>query len=272
MSLKKSPGILNGTTNYILTRMEHAGIDFAAALAEAREHGYAEQNPTADIDGVDACRKIAILASIATGEFIDSRQIHTEGIAGVTLADMAYARSLNSKIKLIGQFDRNDGCQYNLIVAPMLIGRDQPLAVADDVYNAIQVRGNALGTTLFYGRGAGKLPTASAVVADVIECAMHIGRKPHVALWQDSGRHNILPHDQAPVVALVRVAGDVSQSEINEQFSPCGSEWLKPVLPDENAFITGLAEKSVLREGELRTKLAALGNQLRGWMRIWPGN
>lgn len=261
-------GILNGTTNYILTRMEHAGIDFAAALAEAQAHGYAEQNPTADVAGIDACRKIAILASIATGEFIDSRQIHTEGITGITTADMAYARALNAKVKLLGSFRRNDGQLYSLLVAPMLVDSHQPLAAADDVFNAIQVKGNALGTAMFYGRGAGKLPTASAVVADVIECAMHLGKQPHMALWEDRGRQNILPHEQAQVSALLRLNPAVQREQVERLFSDVGFEWLEPVIPGEVACTVGQNLEQPLTEGQLAERLAELGDEVIGWLRI----
>ncbi len=261
-------GILNGTTNYILTRMEHAGIDFTAALKEAQERGYAEQNPTADIAGIDACRKIAILASIATGEYIDSRKIHTEGIASVTTADMAYARQLNRKVKLLGRFLHHDGHTYNLIVAPMLVRTTEPLAVADDVFNAIQVRGNALGTAMFYGRGAGKLPTASAVVADIIECVMHLGKKPHVALWQDTGRENILAHELAPVQALIRLDPQVSRTQVEALFNPYGLDWLEPVLPGEIACTVGFNPENPLLEGQLSDQLSILDDYLAGWMRL----
>lgn len=261
-------GILNGTTNYILTRMEHAGIEFDAALKEAQAHGYAEQNPTADIAGIDACRKIAILASIATGEFIDSRQIHTEGITSVTTADMAYARALNSKVKLLGHFRRGNGRQFQLLVAPMLVSSNQPLTAADDVFNAVQVEGNALGTAMFYGRGAGKMPTASAVVADVIECAMHLGKTPHMALWEQVDHANILPHDQAQVSALLRLAPEVQLNQVEVLFARAGFEWLEPVLPGESACIVGRNLETPLTEGELADALAQLGDQVVGWMRI----
>ena len=137
-------GILNGTTNFILTHMDQDKTDFAEALQEAQTRGYAEQNPTADVEGIDACRKIAILGSITMGEFIDSRQIYTEGIAGITNTDLAYARALDSRLKLIGRFHRVQENKAELIVAPMLISLNHPLAVANDVFNAIMVEGNAL--------------------------------------------------------------------------------------------------------------------------------
>ena len=270
--IEEITGILNGTTNYILTRMDHAGIDFETALSEAQARGYAEQNPTSDIAGIDACRKIAILASIATGEFIDSRRIHTEGITAVTKADMAYARAMNSKVKLLGAFRRHDGKQFNLIVAPMLVANDYPLSVADDVFNAILVKGNALGTTMFYGRGAGKLPTASAVVADVIDCAMHIGKRSHMALWTDSGRDNILPHEICPVTALLRLNPAVSRETVEQLFADTGFEWLEPVLPEESACRIGLNPEHPLTEGQLEENLSQLGDFVISWLRICDQN
>ncbi len=267
--IEEITGILNGTTNYILTRMDKAGIDFETALAEAQARGYAEQNPTADIAGIDACRKIAILASIATGEFIDSRQIHTEGISAITKEDMAYARAMDCKIKLLGSFRRNDGLSFNLIVAPMLVTKEYPIAVADDVFNAILVKGNALGTAMFYGRGAGKLPTASAVIADVIDCAMHIGKRSHMALWTDSGRDNILSHEQSPVSALLRLNPAVSQIEVERLFEDTGIEWLEPVLPEETVCRVGMNPEHQLTEGLLADKLSRLGDYVISWLRIF---
>ena len=159
--IEEITGILNGTTNYILTRMIRAGLSFDDALREAQANGYAEQDPTADIEGHDAWRKIY------------PRQVPTEGITGVTLADVAYADSCGKKLKLLGRaIRRTDGkvCAY---VAPHLVDRENPLSGVEDVFNAIAVRGNAIGDVMFYGRGAGKLPTASAVVADVIDAAKH---------------------------------------------------------------------------------------------------
>lgn len=164
-------GILNGTTNYILTRMIRAGLSFDAALREAQANGYAEQDPTADIEGHDACRKICILASLAFGRHIYPSQVPAEGITGVSLADIAYAGAAGKKIKLLGRAFRQDGSAVCAFVAPHLVDLENPLSGVEDVFNAIAVKGNAIGDVMFYGRGAGKLPTASAVVADVIDAA-----------------------------------------------------------------------------------------------------
>ena len=172
-------GILNGTTNYILTRMIRAGLSFDAALREAQANGYAEADPTADVEGHDACRKICILAAIAFGRHIYPRQVPTEGITGVTLADVAYAESCNKKIKLLGRAIRQDDGRICAYVAPHLLDGENPLSGVEDVFNAITVKGDAIGDVMFYGRGAGKLPTASAVVADVIDIAKDTKRDHH---------------------------------------------------------------------------------------------
>ncbi|MEA4890238.1 MAG: homoserine dehydrogenase [Clostridiaceae bacterium] len=259
-------GILNGTTNYILTRMDQDGIDFAKALLEAQAQGYAEQNPTADIEGIDACRKIAILGSITLGEYIDCRLIYTEGISNITAADFLYAKALQSKIKLIGRFRRHDNGTADLIVAPMLILRDHPVAVADGVFNAIMVEGNALGEAMFYGRGAGKLPTASAVVADVIECAMHINRVPHLIPWNRSERQIVLPHGDCPVKALIRLKADLPAVQVESAFAAYGLQKTEPANKSEQAWLVGL--NGTLSEDMLSARLDAFGEQTISRLRI----
>lgn len=164
-------GILNGTTNYILTRMIKAGLTFEQALKEAQDNGYAEKDPTADVDGHDACRKVCILSALACGQHVYPQQVPTQGIREVTLADVAYADSCGYKIKLLGRCLREPEGKVCAFVAPHLVSCENPLAGVEDVFNAIAVTGNAVGDVMFYGRGAGKLPTASAVVADVIDIA-----------------------------------------------------------------------------------------------------
>ena len=164
-------GILNGPTNYILTRMIKAGLTFEQALKEAQDNGYAEKDPTADVDGHDACRKICILSALACGQHVYPQQVPTQGIREVTLADVAYADSCGYKIKLLGRCLREPEGKVCAFVAPHLVSCENPLAGVEDVFNAIAVTGNAVGDVMFYGRGAGKLPTASAVVADVIDIA-----------------------------------------------------------------------------------------------------
>lgn len=170
--IEEITGILNGTTNYILSRMDAEGSEFDAALKEAQERGYAERNPGADIEGWDACRKIAILSSIAFGHYVDYQDIPTEGITHITSADIKYARNWNASIKLLA-VSQKMGEKFYARVSPVMINSSSPLYSVNDVYNAILVHGNMLGDAMFYGSGAGKLPTASAVVADVIDAAKH---------------------------------------------------------------------------------------------------
>lgn len=167
-------GILNGTTNYILTKMEREGSDFDTVLKEAQDKGYAERNPEADVEGYDACRKIAILSSLAYGKNVNYEDIYTEGITKITTNDFVYAKAAGYTIKLLAMSKKVDG-RYFASVCPCMIGRANPLYSVSDVFNAILVHGNTLGNTMYYGAGAGKLPTASAVVSDMIECARNLG-------------------------------------------------------------------------------------------------
>ena len=227
-------GILNGTTNYILTRMIKAGLTFDQALKEAQANGYAEQDPTADIEGHDACRKICILASLAFGRHIYPRQVPTEGITGVTLADVAYADSCGKKLKLLGRaIRRTDGkvCAY---VAPHLVDRENPLSGVEDVFNAIAVRGNAIGDVMFYGRGAGKLPTASAVVADVIDAAKHRDEKKRM-FWAEGGDDTAVPPDGLESRWYLRGTG----VQAAEAAFPDSTRLSRPGAPaDEFALVT----------------------------------
>ncbi len=184
-------GILNGTTNYILTQMISEGKDFATALAEAQEKGYAERDPSADVDGIDTCRKTAILTAIAFGKLIPPAAIATEGIRGVTLRDVELAEKYGASIKLIGKTVRADG-KISACVAPMLVKKTCPLANINDVYNGVLVNGNAIGDVMFYGRGAGKLPTASAVVSDIIEIATYLDHPHTVNVWERLSEDEIL--------------------------------------------------------------------------------
>lgn len=176
-------GILNGTTNYILTKMDKEGADFAEVLKEAQEKGYAERNPEADVEGYDACRKIAILSSLMTGKYVKYQDIYTEGITKITAADFKYAKALDKSIKLLAM-SKDEGDGYVAMVAPCMISQEHPLFCVNDVFNAVFVHGNMLGDSMFYGRGAGKLATASAVVADIVDCARHLG-KTVTCLWDE---------------------------------------------------------------------------------------
>ena len=210
--IEEITGILNGTTNYILTRMIRGGLSFDAALKEAQANGYAEQDPTADIEGHDACRKICILASLAFGRHIYPRQVPAEGIAGVTLSDVAWAESCGKKLKLLGRAIRQADGRVCAYVSPHLVDVENPLAGVEDVFNAIAVKGNAIGDVMFYGRGAGKLPTASAVVADVIDAAKHRDEKKRV-FWAEGGEDTTVSPDGLASAWYVRGSGDAGAAK-----------------------------------------------------------
>ncbi|MDR0964846.1 MAG: homoserine dehydrogenase, partial [Clostridium sp.] len=176
-------GILNGTTNFILSKMESEGADYDLILKRAQEIGYAERNPAADVEGHDACRKIAILSSLMMGKTVDSEKIYTEGITKITQTDILFAKSINHRIKLLAMSRQTVG-GLSVMVAPFMIPLTHPLTMVNDVFNAVFVTGNMLGDSMYYGQGAGKLPTASAVVSDVIDCARHIG-KTIMCFWDE---------------------------------------------------------------------------------------
>ncbi len=206
-------GILNGTTNYILTRMIRAGLSFDAALKEAQEKGYAERDPSADVDGHDACRKICILAAIAFGRHIYPEQAPTEGISGISLADVDYAESAGKKIKLLGRAIRREDGRVCVYVAPHLVDHSDPLAGVEDVFNAITVRGDSIGDVMFYGRGAGKLPTASAVVADVMDVARNLGHRKALS-WDEGGEDAVCGVEELRSRWYVRAAASADELRI----------------------------------------------------------
>ena len=201
-------GILNGTTNFILTKMRREHSSFSEALEQAQALGYAESDPTADVEGIDACRKICILASLAYGRQIYPEAVHCEGIGKLTPEDTEYAEDWGGVIKLIAKASRSqDGQTVSMLVAPMFVPEDSQLAGIDDVFNGILVDGDATGEVLFYGKGAGKLPTASAVVADVVD-ALKNGSKVHDSLfWQPAEPVEGMLTDPAPAAYYVRAAG-----------------------------------------------------------------
>ncbi|MGN0372671.1 MAG: homoserine dehydrogenase [Enterocloster sp.] len=208
--IEEITGILNGTTNYILTKMDKGGESFENALKEAQNLGYAERNPEADVEGHDTCRKIAILTAMATGKEVNYEDIYTEGITRITDIDFKYAEKMGTSIKLFGT-SRIKGDKVNAYVAPVMIDRNNPLYSVNDVYNGIMVKGNMLGTSMFYGSGAGKLPTASAVVADIIEAAQNMD--VNVALGWSDEKQAIEPMDQAEFRYFLRIAGSFRNKE-----------------------------------------------------------
>lgn len=240
-------GILNGTTNYILTRMIRAGLSFDAALKEAQLNGYAERDPTADVEGHDACRKICILSSLAFGRHIYPQQVPTEGITGVTLGDVAYADACGRKIKLLGRAVRREDGKICAYVAPHLVDGGAPLAGVEDVFNGITVKGDAIGDVMFYGRGAGKLPTASAVVADVMDAAKHMKTRKYLE-WGPGGADLTVSPDVLESAWYVRATA--TADAVRAAFGEVNL-LARPGAPSgETAFLTGPMRRSVL-DGKL---------------------
>ena len=196
-------GILNGTTNFILTMMIEKNMRFADALKLAQDNGYAEKDPTADIEGHDACRKICILASLCFGHHVYPESVYTEGITQITLQDVEYIRDFGGVIKLLGRAKRLSDAKISAMVSPAVVLNGSQLASVTDVFNAILVRGDAIGDVVFYGKGAGKLPTASAVVADVIDCAKHVDRKKAFG-WGKSLENYVVDHKTLETALYIR--------------------------------------------------------------------
>ena len=232
-------GILNGTTNYILSKMENEGADFETVLKRAQEKGYAERNPEADVCGYDAGRKIAILTSLAYGKNVDFADLYVEGITQITRTDFAYAKKLGTTIKLFAKSQCIDG-KYYAMVAPFMVTADNPLYAVQNVFTAILVHGNMVGDTMYYGKGAGKLATASAVVADVIDCAKHLGK--HVQVIWEEDKLEISPMDDFTRRFFVRVKG-TDRAQITENFGKV--EFIDSVAEEETGFITSeMTEKA----------------------------
>ena len=248
-------GILNGTTNFILTKMINEQMPFEDALALAQKLGYAERNPAADIEGQDACRKICILASLAYGKHVYPDQIHTEGITNISLADVQYADAWGGVVKLIGEANLLPSGKLHSIVCPMFIPRDSQLANVDDVFNGIMVRGDATGDVVFYGKGAGKLPTASAVVADVIDCVKHLEARKYL-FWEDGSPDYVADYLENEVALYVRVQAadpDAACREAEQLFGSVTRLTRKGIGAEEAAFVT-----PVLVERDIREKLGRL--------------
>lgn len=232
-------GILNGTTNFILTKMIKDQMSFEDALALAQKLGYAERNPAADVEGHDACRKICILASLVFGRHVYPDGVHTEGITKVTLTDVDYASAWGGVIKLIGSVKLTDGKQ-EIIVAPMFVSNESQLSSVDDVFNGILVKGDSTGDVVFYGKGAGKLPTASAVVADVMDCVKHVASRKYI-MWEDGCPEDILPFEQSEYSMYVLVSASDKESAFacaNEAFGECTRLCREKAEQDELAFTT----------------------------------
>lgn len=266
--IDKIEGILNGTTNFILTKMIKEGMGFHQALSIAKELGYAESDPTADVEGLDACRKICILASIAYGKHIYPRYVHTEGITKLTGEDVEYAQEWGGVLKLIGQFIRREE-GASILTAPRLVPLERQLATVDDVFNGILVQGDATGDVVFYGKGAGKLPTASAVVADVIDCAK---RRDTVKTlyWEDCQENIVCDYMEEPVRAYLRFQGGPGRELVLETFQGCQELRRSQQPKTETALVTPM-----MKEKEIWEKIEFLkekGACLLGMVRVLENN
>ena len=239
-------GILNGTTNFILTKMIKENMTFESALKLAQELGYAEKDPTADVEGHDACRKICILASLAFGYHVYPESVRTEGITKIELCDVEYLKSYNSVIKLIGCVKKDEEDKIFIFVAPAVIGNDSQLSSVDDVFNAILVRGNAIGDVVFYGKGAGKLPTASAVVGDIIDAIRHREKRQNI-YWNEAKENYVKPISDEESVYYIRVSADEKTTQELKSQLGCTKELCCADRPsDESAFITSKISLSTL--------------------------
>ena len=252
-------GILNGTTNYILTKMDKEGIGYATVLKAAQDKGYAEKNTEADVEGYDACRKIAILASLMSGKYVNYEDIYTEGITKISIEDFSYARSLNMAIKLLGMCKRNEN-GFLTMVAPFLIPMENPLANVNGVFNAINIHGNMIGDVMFYGRGAGKNATASAVVADVVDIIKHKGR--HIEVNMKAEKAAVCPKDSSVRTFFVRVPAELKE-QAKDIFGSDVDEVTGENVYGEFAFLT-----HDLSEKDFEEKLWKL-DSVKGYLRLF---
>ncbi len=255
-------GILNGTTNFILTKMITDNMAFSDALAMAQKLGYAEKDPTADIEGFDACRKVCILSSLAFGKHVYPEWVHCEGITKLTLEDISYADSWGGAVKLIGSVKKCEGGKILPMVRPAFVCYGNQLSNVDDVFNGIMVYGDGFDQVMFYGRGAGKLPTASAVLGDIIE-ASKLSGTDLAQSWEDSTDDSFIENYLDDTVQMyVRVVG-ASEDEINALFGEVEYLERENQPADEKAFVT-----PALKEREIDEKLEKLNKNVLGTVRV----
>ena len=230
-------GILNGTTNFILTKMVKENLSFDVALKMAQDLGYAERNPDADVLGHDACRKVCILAALGFGKHVYPEQVATEGITEISLDDVDYADKLGYVIKLIGSAKRLENDKITASVYPALVSRENMLSGVNDVYNAVSIKGDTVDDVMFYGRGAGKFPTASAVVADIIDCVKHLSARKYL-FWEENEEGYVEELENTPTRLFVHLVNctDETSREIKTLFSPF--EILSNGIAKEIVFIT----------------------------------
>ena len=234
--IEEITGILNGTTNYMMTKMAVDGLEFEDVLKDAQAKGYAEKDPSADVEGYDACRKIAILTSLVCGQQVDFHEIHTEGITKISASDMKYAKKMGRAIKLLASSRKTkDG--YLAMVAPFLLSPDHPLYNVNDVFNAVFVHGNVLGDAMFYGSGAGKLPTASAVVADMVDIVKHRDRN----IWVEWSSKKIKLADFKKAENAFFVRTSSGKEEIEQAFG--GADYIEAGIAGERGFVTPVMQE-----------------------------
>lgn len=253
-------GILNGTTNFILTMMIEKNMTFADALKLAQDNGYAEKDPTADIEGHDACRKICILASLCFGKHVYPDAVYTEGITKITLEDVAYVQNYGGVIKLLGRAKRMENGKISALVSPAVVMHGSQLASVTDVFNAILVRGDAIGDVVFYGKGAGKLPTASAVVADVIDCAKHADRKKAFG-WGASEENYVVDYKTLETALYVRAEVSDKAAALAAVEAHLGKVKVlarEDAPENELAFVTGTDTEQALTEKLEKTGISVL--------------
>jgi homoserine dehydrogenase len=256
-------GILNGTTNFMLTKMIDDGMSFDAALALAQELGYAERNPAADVEGHDACRKICILASLAFGKHVYPEEVHAEGITALTEADVQYAAACSGVIKLIGRAVRTEDDHIYCHVAPMILPKEHLLAGVSDVFNAVMVKGDSVGDVAFVGRGAGKLPTASAVVADVIDAVKHLEARKYL-FWEPNEAGYVCDYRRADARLLLRYTGEAdAAAQIAAVFGEVKPVCIPDAPADEVAFITPCLPLCTLEEKMAAVSGMTLVSKLR---------
>ena len=260
--IEEITGILNGTTNYMLSKMFYEGADYDTVLKEAQANGYAERNPEADVEGYDACRKIAILSSLISGQQVDFEDIYCEGITKITVEDMKYAKAMGTTIKLLASSRRYAGNRLHAIVAPCMLYPEHPLYNVNDVFNAIFVHGNVLGDAMFYGSGAGKLPTASAVVSDVVEASKNLNRNV-MTMWKEE---KLRLEDKSSMKRrfFIRMKGNVEEKIEDIRYSFGDVEIVKvDGLDGEFGFVT-----PVMMEGDYDTRAKSYEDQILHMIRI----
>lgn len=246
--IEEITGILNGTTNYMLTKMTDEGADFDEVLKDAQAKGYAEKDPTADIEGHDPCRKIAILTSLVAGKQIDFEDIHCEGITKITAVDIKYAKAMNRSIKLLAS-SKKVGDSYSCLVAPYMLKSTHPLCGVNGVFNGIFVRGNVLGDAMFYGSGAGKLPTASAVVADVVDMVKH----QHTNIYIDWSQKKLEIVDYKDSVNAFFVRTSSDKAAVEAAFE--NVEYVENVEAGEIGFVTGEMTEAEFEEKSAKIEI-----------------